>query len=64
MTVTEQKRKSQIPDFNSREEEAHFWDTHSFADYWDAMKPIQVKFAKNLSDILNIRIEPERKSGN
>ena len=29
----------QIPAFNSYEEMAEFWDTHSLADYWDQTEP-------------------------
>ena len=32
-------QKKQIPPFNSYEEMAEFWDTHSLADYWDQTKP-------------------------
>ncbi len=50
---------SRIPEFKSREEEAEFWDTHSFADYWDEFKPVEVQFAKNLSEGLTIRLDPQ-----
>ncbi len=52
------KKKTQIPQFKSIQEEAEFWDTHSFADYWNEWKPVKVHFAKNLSDTLNVRFEP------
>jgi hypothetical protein len=42
-------RKSRIPGFASREEEAEFWDTHDLADYWDELKPVQVTVAKELA---------------
>jgi hypothetical protein len=29
----------QIPAFNSYEEMAEFWDTHSLDDYWDQTEP-------------------------
>jgi predicted DNA binding CopG/RHH family protein len=54
--------KSRIPDFKSREEEAQWWDTHDLADYWDEFRPVKVRFAKklsNLSETLNIRLDPE-----
>jgi predicted DNA binding CopG/RHH family protein len=50
-------KKSRIPEFQSVEEEAEFWDTHSFADYWSEMKPVKVRFAKKLSDTLTIRLD-------
>ena len=31
-----------IPAFNSIEEEAEFWDTHSFVDYLDDFEPLNV----------------------
>ncbi len=52
-------KPAKIPAFKSREEEAEFWDTHSFADYWHEWKPIKVSFAKNLSDTLNVRFDPQ-----
>ena len=29
-----------VPDFQSREEEVAFWDTHSVADYATALQPV------------------------
>ena len=49
--------KSRIPIFSSIEEEAEFWDTHDVTDYWDEMKPVKVRFAKNLSQGLTIRLD-------
>lgn len=51
------EEKRQIPQFQSIAEEAAFWDTHSVADYRDTMKPVQVHFAKNLSEGITIRLE-------
>ncbi len=48
-----------IPDFASREEMAEWFDTHDMADYWDELKPTKVRFAKNLSEGLNIRLDQE-----
>jgi hypothetical protein len=33
-------KESKIPKFKSVEEEAKYWDTHSFADYWDEFKSL------------------------
>jgi CopG antitoxin of type II toxin-antitoxin system len=52
-------RKSRIPEFASREEEAEFWDTHDLADYWDEFKPVQVTVAKKLAARISIDLEPE-----
>ncbi len=35
----------QIPPFNSYEEMAGFWDTHSLADYWDRTEPATFEVA-------------------
>jgi predicted DNA binding CopG/RHH family protein len=51
--------KKRIPEFASIEEEAAFWDTHSTADYEDEFKPVRVRFAKNLSEGLTIRLDPD-----
>ncbi len=51
--------KKTIPDFANREEMAEWFDTHDMADYWDELKPVKVRFAKNLSEGLNIRLDPE-----
>jgi len=53
------KAKSRIPDFASREEEAEFWDTHDITDYLDELKPARVRFAKNLSEGITIRLDPQ-----
>ena len=53
------KPKEPIPRFSSREEEAEFWDTHDLADYWQEFKPVRARFAKNLSEGITIRLDPE-----
>jgi hypothetical protein len=40
---------SRIPDFQSREEEAAFWDTHDFTEFLDETRPVKLRVAKNLS---------------
>lgn len=44
------KNPNPIPKFKTIEEEATFWDTHSFADYWDAKKMVK----------LNYELEPKK----
>ena len=51
------KPKEPIPEFKSREEEAEFWHTHDLADYWDEFRPVKVRFAKNLSEGITIRLD-------
>lgn len=53
------QRSSRIPDFKSRMEMAKFWDTHDVSDYWDELKPIKVKVARNLSQGMTIRLDAE-----
>lgn len=53
------QHKDSIPQDVSREELARFWDTHSIADYWDELKPVEMKFAKNLSEGITIRFDPK-----
>ena len=53
------KAKSRIPEFKNREEEAEFFDSHDMADYQDEFKTIKVRFAKNLSEGLHVRLDPE-----
>jgi predicted DNA binding CopG/RHH family protein len=62
MTTRESRtkaRKKPIPEFKSREDEAKFWDTHSAADYWDESEPVKVRFARNLSEGITIRLDPD-----
>lgn len=52
------KKRDPIPGKSAtRAEVAEFWDTHSAADYWDELKPITVRFARNLSDGITIRFD-------
>lgn len=46
------KKKLQVPNFKSLEEEAAFWDTHDSEDYPDYWQPApDVKFSKNLVSV-------------
>ncbi len=54
------KKKHTIPDesiFKDREKEAKYWEDH-FDEAWSAGKPVKVTFAKNLSETVNIRLDP------
>ena len=53
------KQKSRIPEFSNYQEEARWWETHSLADYQDEFKTVKVRFAKNLSEGLHVRLDPE-----
>ena len=52
-------RKSRIPTFANREEEAAFWDSHDVSDYWDELQPVKLKVAKSLSKGITIRFDAE-----
>ena len=54
-----QAATSRIPQFNSREEEAAWWDSHDITDYLDELKPVRVRFARNLSEGLTVRLDPQ-----
>ena len=53
-----QRQPSRIPEFRTREEEAEFWDTHDASEFWDELKPVRVRVAKNLSEGITIRLDP------
>jgi len=44
--------------FMDREKEAKFWE-ENFDEAWKKGKPIKIKFAKNLSETINIRLDPQ-----
>ena len=52
-----QPRKSRIPEFKNREEEAAWFDTHDMADYQDEFKTVEARFANNLFEGLIIRFD-------
>lgn len=54
-----QHRASRVPEFSSIEEEATFWDTHDTTDFEDEMRPVRVRFARNLSRGITIRLDSE-----
>ena len=53
------ERASRIPEFASIEEEAAWWDTHSIVDYLDELEPVKLKFAKNLSSPIAVRLDAD-----
>lgn len=60
MTVktTEKKNHNRIPAFANYEEEAAFWDTHDFGDFWEETEPVEVVFSKQLSANFTVRLSP------
>ncbi len=56
---------SKIPEFKSRAEEAHFWDTHDITDYWNEMKDVGIEFLDDSKreETITIRVQPKLKEG-
>lgn len=60
MKIIKKSQRDVMPGKHAtRKEVADFWDTHSFVDYIDELKPVKVQFAKNLSEGITIRFAPE-----
>lgn len=57
------KKKSKIPKFKNIEAEAKFWDTHSFADYWDEFKDVDlvVELSKPKDETIVLRLQKNLK---
>ena len=51
--------RSRIPDFQTREEEAEFWDTHDFTEFLDETRPVKLRVSKNLASALSVRLDPQ-----
>lgn len=57
------KKINKIPQFKNYQEEANFWDTHDFTDFFDESK--KVKLVVNLKtpkdQTLTVRLQPDLK---
>jgi len=51
--------RARIPKFTNRQEEAKFWESHSVSDFIEELKPVNARFAKNLSEGLHIRLNSQ-----
>ena len=58
-TKNKMVKTSRIPEFKDYKEEATFWETHSFSEFSDELKPVKVHFAKNLSEGITIRFDQQ-----
>ena len=58
-TGAEPRTSRRIPDFQNREEEAEFWDTHDFTDFLDQSWPVQVRVADPLTSSLVVDLDRE-----
>ena len=52
-------RQSRIPDFQSREEEAEFWDTHDLTEFLDETEPVTLNVSPNLRSVFSLRLDGE-----
>lgn len=48
--------ESRIPDFNNGEEEAEFFDTHDFTEFWDEGTPVKPR--RIYSQSMQVRLDP------
>lgn len=59
------KKKNKLPNFKSmtREEEAKWWDTHSFVDFWDDLEDAEVVFdlGKKRDETIVVRVQKDIK---
>ena len=62
MSRARQSPDNPIPQFATREEEAEFWDTHDFADYWDELEPANVVVSPNLTSSILLTLELDGES--
>ena len=49
----------QIPAFESVEEMAEFWDTHSLADYWDQLEPVNFELDASARRRYLVAVDPD-----
>jgi len=57
--MAEVEQQSRIPDFESWDEEAAWFDTHDLAGYQDEFATVKVRFRQNLSEGPHIRLDPD-----
>ena len=57
------KKISKIPKFKNLEEEAKFWDTHSFTDFEDELEEVDLMFdlEKEKTNTLVVRVQKKFK---
>jgi hypothetical protein len=52
-------KKSNIPEFTSYEEEAKFWDTHSFTEFFEETKPVNIRFVRPKTQGITVRFDEQ-----
>jgi hypothetical protein len=60
MMDTPRRSLSAIPEFDSLEEEAAFWDTHSLAEFEDELEPVEVEVVRPLVHVWEVAVEFDR----
>lgn len=52
-----------IPEFKNYKEEAEFWDTHSFSDYWDDLPDTSLTYTPSAinKEVMTVRVDPSLK---
>lgn len=58
------KSISKIPKFNSKAEEAEFWDTHDVTDFLDELTPVKMKvtLGQPKEETLTVRLQSNLKT--
>ncbi len=57
MSQDSQHVDDRIPEFATRQEEAEYWDSHDFADFWDELEHIQIEVGDNLACRVSLRLD-------
>jgi predicted phosphatase len=52
-------KTKRIPEFESIEEEAEFWDTHDTADFEDEFRPVDIRVREDLSHGLVVQFDSQ-----
>ncbi len=51
------KRKSKIPEFETLEEAAEFWDTHDSTEFEDEFEEVEIKFVRPLQHAIELDVD-------
>src|SRR5437016_4371559 len=56
---TSKKRDSMPVSSSSDREVADFWETHSAADYWNELEPVEMKKHRAPRQVVTLRLDPK-----
>ena len=59
MNQDSQHTVNRIPEFATRQEEAEFWDSHDFVDFWDELGPIQIETGDDLARRVSLCLDAD-----